>query len=495
MRWIGLFLCAAAAFSAWGQSTAPSQRAEQARALVASGKPEQAIPIYEELLQASPENATLLVNLAVAQYEAGRFADVIEQTQKALKLRPDLTTAWLFLGAAYFKTGDAARAVEPFEKVLEARPEERNANLMLGEALLQLERFDEAAERFLAASKLLPKEVRVWYGLERACDSVWRHAVQELDANAPNSGFRHLLAGDSAFRLGRYAFAVHHYRQALEAQQAMRVALISLSDVYRASGHADWAHQMEQRVERLPPTDCENAQLECSFHAGRYEELLRTSASPASPESSFWRAKACGKVAQESFSRLSQLPESAQLHELEARRNDDQGIYREAVQLWRRALRLAPNDAELQRGLALSLYNAADFEQALRVLEEMLAEQPDSAELNYFYGSSLLLSEEPRKAIPYLERALKNDVELLRARGALGSALLQLGSFEEAIPQLGAALAIDEDGRIHYQLARAYQGAGREEPARLTLEQYRQIQQSAEARRHAVEGITEIAPP
>jgi len=502
MRWIGLFLCAAvglflcaAVFSAWGQSTSASQQAERARELVASGKPEQAVPIYEELLKVSPDNAALLANLAVALYEAGRYADVIEQCQKALSLRPDLTTAWLFLGAAYFKTGDPGRAVEPFEKVLQARPTERNANLMMAEALLRLERYDEAAEGFLAASKLLPGEPRVWYGLERACDAVSRRAAEELDASTPDSVYGYLLAGDSAFRLGRYALAVHHYRQALAAPSEMREGLASLARVYEASGHADWAHQVEQRLERLPRLDCESAALECSFQAGRYEELLRLSASPVSPESSFWRAKACGKLAEEALSRLSQLPESAQLHELEAGRRDEQGIYREAVRHWRQALQLAPKDAELQRGLALSLYNSGDFEQALPILKELLAEQPDSAEVNYLVGSSLLLSEEPRKAIPHLERALKSDPEFLRARGALGNALLQLGSFEEAIPHLAAALAIDEDGRIHYQLVRAYQGAGREEAARQTLEQYRQVQQSAEARRRALEGISAITPP
>lgn len=495
MRWNGLFLCAAAVFSAWGQSTAPSQRAEEARELVASGKPEQAIPIYEELLQASPENATLLVNLAVAQYEAGRFADVIEQSQKALRLRPDLATAWLFLGAAYFKTGEPARAVEPFEKVLQARPEERNANLMLGEALLQLERFDEAAERFLAASKLLPDEARVWYGQERACDAVSRRAVQELEANAADSVYRRLLAGDSAFRLGRYAIAVHSYREALEAQPEMREALNALARVYRTSGHADWAQQVEQRLERLSPLECESAGLECGFQAGRYEELLRPSASAASPESLYWRTKACGKLAEEAISRLSQLPESAQFHELEARRRDEQGIYREAVQHWRQALQLAPKSPELQRGLAVSLYNSGDFEQALPMLKELLAEQPASAEANYLYGNALLLSEEPGKAILYLEQALKSDPEFPSARGALGSAHLQLGSFEEAIPHLQAVLAIDEDGSTHYQLVRAYQGAGQEDAARRTIEQYRQIQQAAEARRRAMEGISEIAPP
>jgi tetratricopeptide (TPR) repeat protein len=495
MRWIGFFLCAAAAFHAWGQSTAAGSQAERARELVASGKPEQAVPIYEELLKAAPENAALLVNLAVALYEAGRYADVIEQSGKALKLRPDLTTAWLFLGAAYFKTGEPARAVEPFEKVIQTRPDDRNANLMLAEALLQLERDDEAALRFLVSSKLLPDEPRVWYGLERACDGVSRRAAQELDANAADSVYRSLLAGDTAFRLGRHALAVHHYREALAAPSETREALASLARVYRASGHADWARQMEQRFERLPPPDCASPGLECSFRAGRYQELLQPSASPALLESSFWRAKACGMLAEEALSRLSRLPESSQLHELEARRRDAMGIHREAAQHWRQALQLTPESPELRRGLALSLYNGGDFEQALPILHEMLVEQPDSAELNFLYGSSLLLSEEPRKAIPYLEQALQYDPESLRARASLGTALLQVGSFEEAIPHLQAALAMDEDGGTHYQLVRAYQATGRGELARQALEQYRQVQQLAETRRRSMEGITGIAPP
>jgi superkiller protein 3 len=494
MRWIGLLFCAAA-FSAWGQSTAPGPQADRARELVASGKPEQAVPIYEELLKASPENTTLLVNLAVALYEAGRYAEVIEQSQKALRLRPDLATAWLFLGAAYLKTGEPARAVEPFETVLQTRPDERNANLMLAEALLQLERYDDAARRFLAASKQLPDDARVWYGLERSCDAVTRQAAQELDANAADSAYRSLLAGDSAFRLGRYALAVDHYRKTIGAQPELREALNSLAGVYRASGHTDWARQVEQRLERLPLPDCESGGLECSFQAGRYEDLLRLSASPVPPESSYWRAKACGKLADEALDRLSRLPESAQFHELAARRRDAQGIYREAAQRWRQARQLAPKSPELWRGLALSLYSGGDFEQALPILIEMLAEQPDSAELNYLCGSSLLLSEEPRRAIPYLEKALENDPQLLRARASLGNALLQLGSFEEAISHLQAALPMDEDGSTHYQLVRAYQGAGRGELAAQALERYRQVQQLAEARRRSMEAVTEIAPP
>jgi predicted Zn-dependent protease len=496
MRWIGLFYCAAVS-CAWGQSNSASAQAEQARQLVASGKPEQAIPVYERLLKADPQNPALLANLAVAQYEAGRYADSIEQSQKALKLRPDLTTARLFLGAAYVKSGAPERAIEPFEKVLAARPEERNAILMLAEALRELGRNDEAARRFLAASKLLPDEARVWYGLERSCDAVWRAAVEELNTKAPDSSYSRVLAGDGARRLGRYALAVRRYHEALavqpETQSERRAALAPLAEVYRASGHADWAEEIERRLSRLTPPGC-SSEPECDFQAGRYLELLRA-ASPVSPELFFWRAKACETIANEAHARLAQLPESAQYEELEARKREEQGIYQQAAEHWRRALRLSPKSAELRRGLALARYHGGDFEQALPVLNELLAGQPDSAEFNYFYGSSLLLSEQPQRAIPYLEKVVGNDPESLAARGALGNALLQIGSYEEAIPHLRAALAVDEDGRIHYQLARAYRGAGHEEQARQALEQYRQVQQAAEAQRQAAEEVFEVAPP
>ena len=500
MRWSGLFFCAVmfggwGHATAWGQSNSASQQAERARQLVASGKPAEAIPIYEALLAGSPENATLLVNLAVAEYQAGRYPGVIEHSQRALKLQPDLTTAWLFLGAAYLKSGDPGRAVEPLEKVVAARPEEKNAGLMLAEALLQLERYDEAAARFLAASRLLPEEARVWYGLERSCDGVVRRVVEELGARAPDSAYRSLLAGDSALRLGRYGFAFHRYREALEAQPEMREAMRSLAGVYRASGHADWAAEVERRLKGLPSPDCESAGLECSFRAGRYEEVLRSSDGGAVPASLFWRAKACEALVDEAFSRLSRLPESEQLHELEARRLDEQGIFREAAQHWRQALGLAPESFELRKGWALSLYNGGDFEQAGPVFEELLAAHTDSADLNYLYGSTLLLSEEARKAVPYLEQSLRIDPASVRVRGALGNALLQLRSFEKAIPYLTAALSSDEDGRVHYQLARAYQGAGRSEEARQALAAYQEILQGAEARRQAVEGDSEIVAP
>src|ERR1035441_6066871 len=58
----------------WAQSAAEAaEKMRRANALVQADKPEQAIPIYRELVAAFPKMPSLRVNLAVAQYKAGRY--------------------------------------------------------------------------------------------------------------------------------------------------------------------------------------------------------------------------------------------------------------------------------------------------------------------------------------------------------------------------------------------------------------------------------------
>ena len=85
--------------------------------------------------------------------------------------------------------------------------------------------------------------------------------------------------------------------------------------------------------------------------------------------------------------------------------------------------------------------------------------------MNFIAGDSLLRLEEPEKAVPYLRAALAADPKLLAADASLGLALSRLGKNAEAVPHLQKALELDEDGSLHYQLARAYQAAGEAEKA------------------------------
>ena len=57
----------------------------------------------------------------------------------------------------------------------------------------------------------------------------------------------------------------------------------------------------------------------------------------------------------------------------------------------------------------------------------------------------------------------------------LGLALARLGKYPEAVRHLEKSLELDDDGSLHYQLARAYQAAGSGEKARAAMAQYQEI--------------------
>jgi tetratricopeptide (TPR) repeat protein len=183
-------LCAA---TIWAQQgVPPSELLRRARDLVIAGKPEQAVPIYQELVQAFPNRVDLRIDLCVAQYKARRYRDSAREAKAALQLQPELPSANLFLGASYLQLGEFAAAIPPLQKVLEKQPTERNARLALAEAFSGARRYKQAAEEFQKLSEIVPDNPKVWYGLGHCYDKLSEQApgqyehYQELAQHAYN---------------------------------------------------------------------------------------------------------------------------------------------------------------------------------------------------------------------------------------------------------------------------------------------------------------------
>jgi tetratricopeptide (TPR) repeat protein len=165
------------AVSLWAQVAPPSEALRRSRDLVIAGKPEQAVPIYQELVRTFPNNPDLRVDLCVAQYKARHYRDSAEQAKAALKLQPESPTANLFLGASYLQLGEFSAAILPLQKVLEQQPTERNALLALAEAFSGARRYEQAAEQFQRLSEIVPDNPKVWYGLGNCYDKLSEQAA------------------------------------------------------------------------------------------------------------------------------------------------------------------------------------------------------------------------------------------------------------------------------------------------------------------------------
>jgi tetratricopeptide (TPR) repeat protein len=81
------------------------------------------------------------------------------------------------------------------------------------------------------------------------------------------------------------------------------------------------------------------------------------------------------------------------------------------------------------------------------------------------------------------------------ADASLGLALALVNRQADAVPHLEKALDLDDDGSLHYQLARAYQAQGKTDQARQMMTQYQQIQRQNQEHKDEVAREANITAP
>ena len=317
--------------------------------------------------------------------------------------------------------------------------------------------------------------------------------LQNLD---PRSPYVAALVADTRVQRRQYRSAFFFYNEALKQQPGLHGIHTALADVYRKTGHADWAAAEDAKERALAAPDCAAHAAECQFLGGHDLQAITLARGVApSREALYWQAKAANELALQAFFRLGQLPPSVELHQFKAETARNQGQALEAVNEWREALKLAPGDPRLRHELATGLLMAQDYRSAFSEASALLKLAPQSPEMNFVAGESLLRMEQPEQAAPYLEAALKADPKMLAADASLGLTLVRLGKNAEAIPHLEKALELDDDGSLHYQLARAYQAIGNAAKARVIMAKYQEIVKSNEEQKAELAKEAQIAPP
>ncbi len=481
--------------SALAQSDDLALKSERAKAFMAQGKFVEAIPLYRELNEVVPNNPGLLLNLGMALHMAGEERKAVPQLEAAVKLDPELAPAWLFLGAARLQLGKTLAAVEAFKVVLRLQPDHPDALEMLGAALLSIGRAGEAAEQYRKLADLYPGSSKAWYGLGQCYESLSARAFDELQRAAPESAYWLALVAEARLRKQQFSSAYFLYRRALEKMPSMHGLHGAVAEIYRQTGHLDWANTEEDKERRLPQPDCHARSLQCDFRARRYTILVASAQGSNTVEAYYWRSRAYNELALQTFTRLGPLPPSAEQHELKAQIYSGQKRYSEASGEWREALKLSPGDPLIQKQLAISLKFSQDYRGALSVFQDLLRRQVGSAELNFLTGDTLLDLQRAEEAIPLLKRAVLHDPKLLSAHKSLARAYLAAGESSEAVPHLKLALPTDADGSLHYQLAKAYQETGRADLSKPLLEEYEKLRAATAADKEAAQKEVEITAP
>ncbi len=111
-------------------------------------------------------------------------------------------------------------------------------------------------------------------------------------------------------------------------------------------------------------------------------------------------------------------------------------------------------------------------------------------------GDSLLRLEEPEKAVPYLREALAADPKLLPRMPRWDSRSRASARTLRRFRILEKALDLDDDGSLHYQLARAYQADSGIRLRRANRDgAYKAIIEKNEEQKEEVAQEAQIEPP
>jgi tetratricopeptide (TPR) repeat protein len=484
-----LLLLAVAAPAQENQLALESQQAKQ---LMSQGRFEDAIPIYRHLVKAVPGNPGLILNLGLAQEMAGHAADAIPQFEAVLKMQPESVPALTSLGMAQLQLNQPGRAIAPLQKLIALQPDNRDARGMLAGALSSAGRPAEAARQYRKLTAIDASNAKAWYGLGKSYESLASRAFDQLEKTAPESPYVLQLIGDSQVSRQQYRSAFFFYKQAIGKMPSLRGLHSGLAEVYEKTGHADWAAAERQREQSLPPLNCQAQAAECLFSKGKFLDAAQAGKDPASL---VWVAKSYNALAIQAFDKLGSLPESVEIHALKAEIFRGHRQYLEEANEWRAALKIAPGDPRLMHELRVSLFSGHDYQTVIPMLQSALKDHPDSAEDQFMLGTSLLRLQEPEKSLPYLQSALRKEPGMIAADASLGMALALINRSADAIPHLEKALTIDEDGSLHYQLARAFQAQGNTQKARELMTKYQQIQKQSQESKEEVAKEAQITAP
>jgi tetratricopeptide (TPR) repeat protein len=223
----------------------------------------------------------------------------------------------------------------------------------------------------------------------------------------------------------------------------------------------------------------------CAFFSGNDEvssdagHALRGLPSHQQAAGLYWSIKANERLALASLARFQQLePNSSRSHLLLGDIYRQREQFDDAQKEYAKALDLSPNDPAALLGLASAYFDDAKVDQSIATSQKALALNPNDPETNLVMGEALMTQHKFSDAEPFLLKSLHAKPQMLpHVHALLGEAYAANGNTQEAISQLNMGLESDQDGSVHYQLARLYAKTGNKEAQAKAIEQMKLLQQ------------------
>ena len=241
-----------------GQSTGNAPDIQQAINLALqhhnAGRLPEAERLYQQILQADPNQPVALHMLGMIAHQVGNSDHAVDLITKALTIKPDYVKAHSNLGNALKELGRLEEAVASYRKALALKPDLAETHFNLGSTLGEMNRLDEAIDSFHKAIVFKPDLVEAHNNLGNALkilgklDEATTSYQKALVVN-PDYAMAHNNLGNMLQEQGKPDEALASYRKALVLKPDYDEAhsnLIFIQDLISNFDHVD--QQAERKL-------------------------------------------------------------------------------------------------------------------------------------------------------------------------------------------------------------------------------------------------------
>jgi tetratricopeptide (TPR) repeat protein len=450
-------------------------------------QPAEALRLYNELLERAPLSPKLWNERGVALHQDGRFADAEASYRRALAADASYAIAQNNLGVSLYHRGAVDEALAAFRAALDARPAFVKARLNLALLLTRRKHLPLALDAFRHVLTTAPEHPVAWNGIglvlseSRKFEDA-RNALARAIQARPDFAEAHYNMSFTLSNLGDFEGALRETKRALELDPYYVAQKFELAmDVEYED--PDISIQPDLGGER----PAEAAITDFSFDPGTLDTLFTTLAPAPTP------AEAIASVRNTDSSPFAMATDflskglydraSAEISRAMARGSAraeglallgdvyaKQGLYGEALDRYREALRLDPAIRRATIGEAWCLVRLGRAPEARPIAERLLDDDHDDVEVLMLTATACAESGDPAAALAVLEVARRVAPMRADIQQKIGDIARSLGDNEGAISAYRHALELDHDFAIvRFQLARLLQLKGQNREAESEL--------------------------
>lgn len=227
-------------------------------ALLAEGRTEESLALFQQTVQLDPNYAKGHANLGATLTALGRPAEAVTEYEIALALDPDSTFARTNLAALLAASDQTSPATAALEASVHNHPDDPAAHENLARAFQQSGRTYDAIVEFQQVIRLQPGNVRVRFDLGNLLARTGRtddaiSQLQEVVRLQPSNADAHNNLGAVLNRAYRTDEAAAQFQEVLRLQPDNAEAHYNFAGIVFKTGKMDEAIQQYREVIRLKP--------------------------------------------------------------------------------------------------------------------------------------------------------------------------------------------------------------------------------------------------